>query len=181
MNRLKSQAVQEQRGAALVVVLLLLIVITLLGLASMRDTLMQERMAAYTIARGYAFQAAETALREAEDFARGKPAVPTDGTCLNGVCAARLGGAKPLYESDSAFWDTEGNYRTASQATNGITPRYTIEGFGTRYGTAGSGPECLGDNCGPGSSAPASVYRITVRSRADNGTEVMLQSLFQAP
>ena len=181
MSKYQPSNIRKQHGAALVVVLLLLIIVTLLGLASMRDTLMQERMAGYTIARGFAFQAAEATLREAEDFVRGKPAVPADGTCLNGVCASQLGGAKPLYESNSAFWDTEGNYRTASKAIHGITPRYTVEGFGTRYGKAGSGPECLGDNCGPGSSSAANVYRITVRSRAENGTEVMLQSLFQAP
>ena len=36
---------RPQRGAALIVVLMLLLVVTLLGLASMRDAIMQERMA----------------------------------------------------------------------------------------------------------------------------------------
>ena len=169
----------KQNGAALLVVLLLLVIVTLLGLASMRDAILQERMAAYTVARGQAFQAAEAALREAEDFARGKPAVPAAG-CSNGVCASQISGA-PLYESNG-FWNTAANYRTSGISMNGVTPRYSLEGFGTRSATAaGSGPECLGENCGPNASVNANVYRITVRSRAENGTEVMLQSLYQAP
>lgn len=55
-----------QRGVTLIVVLLLLLVMTLLGLASLRGTLMEERMSAATYDRGMAFQQAETALREAE-------------------------------------------------------------------------------------------------------------------
>ena len=169
----------REQGAALLVVLMLLLIVTLLGLASMRDAIMQERMAAYTIARGYAFQAAESAMREAEDFARGNPSVPVAG-CSNGVCASQ-GSAKPLYESQANFWTTAGNYRQAGKAVNGITPRYSVEGFGTRSASGSGDGECLGENCGPTVGGDARVYRITVRSRADNGTEVMLQSLYQAP
>ena len=57
---------RDQRGITLIVVLLLLLVMTLLGLASLRGTLLEERMSAATYDRGIAFQQAETALREAE-------------------------------------------------------------------------------------------------------------------
>ncbi|MGD6484782.1 PilX N-terminal domain-containing pilus assembly protein, partial [Xanthomonas citri pv. citri] len=40
----------RQRGIALVVTLLLLLIVTLLGLAAMRGTLLQERMAANAMA-----------------------------------------------------------------------------------------------------------------------------------
>lgn len=179
MNNRRSGPRARQGGAAFIVVLLLLVVVTLLGLASMRDAIMQERMAAYTVARGFAFQAAEAAMREAEDFARGKPVIP-DAGCSNGVCVSP-GSAKPLYESQANFWETAGNYRAASKAVNGITPRYSLEGYGTRTSSGAGGGECLGENCGPAAAGDASVYRITVRSRAANGTEVMLQSLYQAP
>lgn len=168
----------KQQGAALIVVLLLLVIVTLLGFASMRDAIMQERMAAYTVARGQAFQAAEAALREAEDVARGKPTVPSAG-CSGGICASQISGA-PLYEANG-FWDTAANYRTSGVSVNGVTPKYTIEGFGTKKTSSSSSASCLGENCGPNGSADANVYRITVRSRAANGTEVMLQSLYQAP
>lgn len=177
---------RPQRGAALIVVLMLLLVVTLLGLASMRDAIMQERMAAYTLARGYAFQAAEAAMREAEDFARGKPEPPADG-CSNGVCANPYDPADPTWQdyayNTDAFWQTAANYKSAGQAVNGITPRYSLTRYGDGSSDGGGEDECLGENCGATAVAGGAprVYRIIVRSRAANGTEVMLQSLYQAP
>ena len=56
----------RQRGASLVVVLILLLVMTLLGLAVLRTTLLDERMSANLYDRSLSFQSAETALRDAE-------------------------------------------------------------------------------------------------------------------
>lgn len=56
----------SQSGATLLIALVLLIVMTLLGLASIRSTSMQERMGANMFDRSLAFQAVESALREAE-------------------------------------------------------------------------------------------------------------------
>jgi len=67
----------RQRGASLVVVLVLLLVMTLLGLAVLRGTLLEERMSANMFDRSLAFQQAESALREAEDKVRN--AVLTNG------------------------------------------------------------------------------------------------------
>lgn len=55
-----------QSGAALVVGLVMLLVLTLLGLASMQTTSLQERMASNYDQRNQAFQLAETGLRFAE-------------------------------------------------------------------------------------------------------------------
>ena len=52
----------RQRGASLVVVLILLLVMTLLGLAVLRGTLLEERMSANLLDRSQNFQAAEAAL-----------------------------------------------------------------------------------------------------------------------
>ena len=57
---------RRQSGVALIVVLILLMVMTLLGLASLRGTLMEERMSANLFDRSLAFQAAGSALREGE-------------------------------------------------------------------------------------------------------------------
>jgi Tfp pilus assembly protein PilX len=57
---------RPQQGAALVVGLVMLLVLTLLGLASMQSTSLQERMASNFDQRHQAFQLAETALRFAE-------------------------------------------------------------------------------------------------------------------
>ena len=56
-----------QRGVALVVSLVLLLVATLIGLASVRGTNLQERMSSNMYDRSLAFQRAESALRAAED------------------------------------------------------------------------------------------------------------------
>ena len=49
----KLKAPSRQRGITLVVVLLLLVVVTLLGLAAMRGTVMQERMSGNAAARAF--------------------------------------------------------------------------------------------------------------------------------
>jgi type IV pilus assembly protein PilX len=56
----------RQGGIALVVAMILLIVITLVGLAAVRGTVMQQKMTANFYDRQLAFQASEAALRLAE-------------------------------------------------------------------------------------------------------------------
>src|SRR5690606_11716476 len=81
-----ARAPQQQRGVALIVVLILLLIMTLLGLASLRGTLLEERMTANMFDRSLGFQAAEAALRQGEVVAAGLAALPTGTTCTNGVC-----------------------------------------------------------------------------------------------
>ncbi len=54
----------RQRGAALVVALILLLVLTLLGVAALRTTTLEERMAANSQERNRAFHAAESGLTQ---------------------------------------------------------------------------------------------------------------------
>lgn len=56
---------QRQRGVALAVALILLVVITLVGLAAVNGTVMQQKMSANFHDRQVAFQSTEAALREA--------------------------------------------------------------------------------------------------------------------
>ncbi|NMG03323.1 pilus assembly protein PilX [Azoarcus taiwanensis] len=59
-----------QRGTVLIVALIVLLLLTMLGLSSMRSTTLEERMAGNLRDQNLSFQAAESALREGEDFAR---------------------------------------------------------------------------------------------------------------
>jgi type IV pilus assembly protein PilX len=68
------QSPSRQRGAVLVIGLLLLVVMTVLGTAAMQSTGLQERMAGNARDRNLAFQAAEAALRDAEQFINSKVA-----------------------------------------------------------------------------------------------------------
>lgn len=56
----------KQRGAVLLVSLIMLLLLTIIGAAAMRDTNLQERMAGNMRDHSLAFQAAEAALRFAE-------------------------------------------------------------------------------------------------------------------
>ena len=184
MNRKMHRAPAPQRGITLVVVLLLLIVVTLLGLAAMRGTVMQERMSGNAAARAIAFQAAEAVLREAESYAAdpGRPDVPAAG-CTNGLCAMPAPGTAAAWETDT-FWTTAGGYRVANVETLDTVDvaRYVIEDLGEAGALTGT---CTAEidlsvaDCD--STAVGRYYRITVLSRMDNGTEVMLQSTYQAP
>src|SRR3546814_4790880 len=61
---------RQQQGAALLVVMMVLLILTLLGIASLRGGIMQERMAANIATRSMSFQVAEAGLRQAELIAR---------------------------------------------------------------------------------------------------------------
>lgn len=171
----------KQRGAALVVVLMLLLIVTLLGLASMRGAILQERMAGATFGRSLAFQAAEAALREGETWvAANKPVAPAAG-CTAGVCARTAPGATAAW-SDPDFWSTDGSYKTAT-AANGATSTYTVQDYGFAQSdecAASTGTNPL-DMSAPPCTAEIRVYRIVAHSVTPSGAEVMLQSLFRAP
>ena len=80
-----ASASQRQRGAALVVALIMLLVMTVLGIAAMQVTRMEERMAGNSRDVNLAFQSAEAGLRDAEGriFSGPKP-MPT---CAAAPCA----------------------------------------------------------------------------------------------
>ncbi|HET7300962.1 MAG TPA: PilX N-terminal domain-containing pilus assembly protein, partial [Oleiagrimonas sp.] len=123
-----SRLPRAQRGVALVVALILLVVITLVGLAAVGGTIMQNKMASNQYDREVAFQSAESALRIVEgrivsnpgDIARNCQSGGT--TCL-----------------DNPFEDTglpSGSIHTlptsAYAAQNNATgqPQYVIESMG---------------------------------------------------
>ena len=70
-----------QRGISLIVSLVLLVMVTVVALASVRSVTLQTRMSAANQDRNLAFQAAETAMREAEDlaWANANSLVPASG------------------------------------------------------------------------------------------------------
>jgi len=81
----RANAQQRQRGAALVVALIMLLVMTVLGVAAMQVTRMEERMAGNSRDVNLAFQAAEAGLRDAEN--RLWLSALTPSTCVTAPCA----------------------------------------------------------------------------------------------
>jgi type IV pilus assembly protein PilX len=169
-----------QSGAALMVVLMLLVIITLLGLASMRGAIMQERMAANTVARSRAFQVAEAGLRQAEIVVRdGNVTFPSSG-CAAGRCAMPMPDAEPAW-AEAGFWEDGGQFQEGTPVGSGsavLTPRFVIEDFGTSV-NGGGASDCIDVSKPCITTAEQSVYRITAYAATPNGGEVVVQSMYR--
>lgn len=136
----------RQTGAILVVSLLLLLVMTLLGLAAMQVTRMEERMAGNTRDINLAFQGSEAVLRDAEDRIRLMVARPD--TCSSAPCGVWQKDVAPadLRSQLQSWWDTNAiEYGVAG--THEVTytqrePQAVTEelGFISDSLTAGHGP-----------------------------------------
>lgn len=74
-------SVRRQNGIALVVALVLLIAVTLVGLAAIRGTTMQQQMTSNFFDRETAFQSAEAGLRTAELWLQNNPNSPAILDC----------------------------------------------------------------------------------------------------
>lgn len=167
---------RRQRGASLFIVLILLLVMTLLGLAAMRSTLLEERMTANLLDRSLAFQAAEAALREGEVVAANpatRAAVPGSG-CSNGICS--LPDA-----SQPDRWLASGfdSWRDATTDVGelAVTPEFFIE----YMGDAPTWPGCdLVDESNRSPLCLRPRYRITARSEGAERATVLLQTNFIA-
>ena len=174
---------RRQQGMALVVSLVLLVVVTLVGLAGMRGTIMQERMAGGAYDRETAFQAAEAALvLGARDF------IANQSTWLETI------------DNNDATLDTlwndvpsgvENDKFTAMDSAN--APQYLVQLLGgcESGGMRGSGFTGTTDQneAGPKgqqlSRAPGTCYRITARAidptEDDNAerAQVILQATYR--
>ncbi len=155
MNSSRRASFGSQRGAALIVGLIMLLLMTMVGVAGMRDTLLQEKMAGNMRDREMALQAAESALRAAEISLNGAtaPAISNANgmydlsTTPGATATQRMSGStmvsEPKFWGSVWNWSTNGNYITygtvgntrqlpmasAGLASQGILeqPKYVIE------------------------------------------------------
>jgi len=176
---------KRQVGVSLIIVLLLLLIITLLGLASLRGVLMEERMTASQADRGLSFQAAEQALRVAEFRAATHPPFPASGACVDGLCP-------PPVSTDIDRWDVAatwtGTASTVINLGNAAQTRYIIEWMRNPGRPDGRWPDNADDCTVSGDvSAEATCndwsqrYRVSVRSVEAGRSAVILQSSIVAP
>lgn len=174
---MRTSRLRVQRGVALVIVLVLLLVVTLLGLASMRGVLLEERMSAALYDRSLMFQAAEAALREGEAVAADSRRADYTASCDGGLCDV------PNPTGSDTWVDrwkqASPPYVTAAAVVSGdlqIVPEYFIEYIGLF-------PNWVG--CDRSEPMPVGCmgprYRITARARAVGRSEVLLQSSFTSP
>lgn len=160
---------QKQQGVVLITALIFLVVLTLISVASMRTTGLEEKMAANALNQDLAFQAAEAALREgtqlvisgvitpASDFISGCTTTGT-GLCLPSTTST------PIWQTVLPFGQTasSGNAQTyMGMALTGaaIQPQYIIELLPNISLPPGNSL-AIGRNLHGGIATP---YRITAR------------------
>jgi len=116
---------KRQTGAVLIISLIFLLLMTMLSTSAMRGATMQERMAGNTRDYNLGFQAAEAALRDAEDYLRTTAVLPEfDNTAGHYVVNAP---SQPTWE---AYPPSDGggyiNYPTDIPGTS-RRPKYYLE------------------------------------------------------
>ena len=128
MRRMTSPP-QSQVGAALMMALIFLVLMTLLGTTAMRGSAFQEQMAGNSRDWNLAFQAAEAALREAENYVQVTPVLPEfdDADGFYQVNSA----SRPVWAGDAPS-DGNGFITYAGDlAGTSAPPRYYIEELST--------------------------------------------------
>jgi len=167
---------RQVRGAALAVSLILLVIITIVGLASIRGTSMQEHMSANMYDRGLAFQATETALRSAEALlVPGIPAPAFTDACTNGFCTEpdAAGEWERIMNPTGAWWRTD-NTVLGTLVTDAGRPQFFIEDMGEWADP----PECQQASPVP-PDCFAQRYRISAQYNAVGRSNVLLQSNYR--
>ncbi len=183
-----------QRGVALVVALILLVVLTLVGLAAVRGTIMQQKMTSNFSDRQIAFQVGEAGLRQAQIVVQGL-ATPISTAALPATirnCSPASGIvclANPLTDTTLPAADIITVPKGSFNASGGGSvaagqPKYVIEYMGNFKAPTPTVQQLSGcSGYAPcGLSNTADYYRITVSSGPTDGSDratVMLQSMFR--
>ncbi|WP_436310091.1 pilus assembly PilX family protein [Variovorax sp. LjRoot130] len=169
---------QRQRGISLFMVMMFLVILSILGVTAIQSSTFSARIAGNEADRTLAFQAAESALRDAEKDIGGSclaancrttPISPEAADIFGVTCALGL----CLPDATTPVWEVKANWTTAGRAATygtytGATalpvvsqqPQYLIEYFK------------LGE---------AFVYRVSaIGYGANSSTQVMLQTSVKA-
>lgn len=181
------------------VALILLIVVTLVGLAAIGTTILQNRMAANQYDRQIAFQATEAAMRQAAIAITSNTNITatTPVPSGNGIedCSTPTGSTTPVNAClANPFKDTGvvtgGGAITPVPATDftqgslaATQPQYVIQYMGCFQGPQGSIVDISIPGAGSGITSDFYFYRITARSgnptQVGDRSVVTLQSLFR--
>ena len=162
-----------QEGFVLIVGLVILGLLTMLALSGMRDSTIQEKMAGASRDSGLAFQAAESALRDAENCITGATAGCTFNVTNDALCS-KDDAAFPEHNDffNATTWEAF-TPPVAPTALTGVPPegvKYIIRQASTVDDEAG-GEEL----CNPleyarcGDDSDEAVYEITARGAGEGG------------
>ncbi len=162
----------RQQGVALIVALVLLVLVTLVGLAAIRGTTMQQKMASNLYDREIAFQNTEAAMRAAEATIPGNAAVIARNCGTGGVLCE----GNPFNDTNNplaagAIITVPGGTGTGQYSASAVAagqPQYVIENMGQwpdPNNNVGFNQTANAAQYGAQGASTASVYyRITARS-----------------
>ncbi|MBU2863874.1 hypothetical protein KO489_08495 [Reinekea forsetii] len=181
-NRQKKSP-KQQGGAVLIVALSLLVILTILGISVMESSVIEERMAGNNLDYNLAFQSAESALREGEQWIAQRNSRPDTVNLPDEEVVLNLNALGNAWwrNQNTAWWITDNN-------ANGNPNTNTFEPAGGAMGELSNLPRfiieeydivCDGAVNDPNASACKVIYRITARGwgRSPSST-VLLQSLY---
>lgn len=106
---MKLTSIRKNTGSVLVISLLILLTLTILGITALSTTVMEERMSSNTRQRNMAHQAAETALKSAEQW--------LGNTAGNIMLATHIG----LFDKSAELYDDTVNSRSIDWDINDST------------------------------------------------------------
>lgn len=160
----------SQRGVALITGLIFMVVLTLIVVASMRGSIMEERMAGNSRSQNLAFQAAEAGLRA------GQQALSAAVDPATGPGYFDIGVVPPGITSTEDWktfdWTTAADPGLVYPSVESV--QYVIEKLSLRTGTGGN------DDLGytPQSGNPRDgLYRVTARAVAAGNAPIILQAM----
>ena len=164
---------RQQRGVTLIIALIFLAVLALLGATAAQNSVLEERMAGNTRDRDLAFQAAEAALKDAENLSKaflnanlGSPGLVDASNCA----APNVAPCYLSHGNDAAYWTSTfvwntANARNPTQNLNQVAaqPLYIVEKM-------------------PNGAGGLETYRATARGVGKSTNSVVIvQSVFNKP
>jgi len=127
---------RHERGIALVTVLVFMVILSIIGMAAMQSSGLQEKMSGNMRNQDVAFQAAETAVRQGELWVEQLVSQPAlQSVACTGACEVVWDKNDALINggnfTDHAFWDAGTNLRTGT-AIAGVNsaPKLVVEDAG---------------------------------------------------
>lgn len=182
----------RQRGIALIMAIVMLVIATLAGIAGIRNSSLQEKLAGNLYDRAIAMQAAEAALNAAEIriVTTDRNTLLTDTTIVNCTNAEVSCPAIPAnaFNNDATGWTTLDNATTTNASLKADTnPQYFIQYLGMKNSNAVTDTEQSANPLqygatggGTGSDSPQNAtYRVIARSAqptANNDRSIVLVS-----
>lgn len=164
--------IQRQSGVVLILALTLLLVLTVVAVASMNTSGLEQKMTTNMRDRQIALQAAEAALREGERFVEDNTLLEAsfNSTCTNGQCLCPFDDCVDYWTDTTVnVWSTAGRHKVYSGDQLGSAPALYIIEF--------MGHQCTPLPCSSTPANPA-MYRVTALGFGQTGSRVMLQSTY---